>query len=130
MKDCRSGDGSGVAGSAKENSDRIAVLPSDQGLASDPALATIEVTIPAVMQLSSWPNSGGIPTNAPQNLAGDGSLSVAWRTKMGAGAGKSQALVSKPIIADGKIYTMDSHLTVHASAQATGRRAWSRSVSG
>lgn len=122
------GDGSGISAKDKENSDRIAVLPSDQGLTSDPALATVEVTIPAIMQLSSWPNSGGIPTNAPQNLAGDGSLSVAWRAKMGAGAGKTQALVAKPIIADGKIFTMDSHLTVHAATQTNGRRAWSHSI--
>jgi|APTNR8051073442_1049403.scaffolds.fasta_scaffold01844_4 outer membrane protein assembly factor BamB len=124
------GDGSGITEKQKEAKDRIAVLPSDQGQNADPELANIEVTIPAAISLASWPNSGGIPTNAPQNLAGDGALSVFWRAKMGAGANKTQALVSKPIIADNKIYTLDAHLTVHASAQANGRRVWSKSIGG
>lgn len=112
----------------KEDASRIAVLASTDVLAVDPNLAAIDVVIPNAVQFNSWANAGGNLANAPQNIAGDGSLSVLWHRNAGSGASKKTALTASPLIVDGKIYTFDSHLNVHAISQSDGRKIWTRSI--
>lgn len=103
---------------------RIAVLASDKSIEVDPTLAGVNVTVPEAVNLANWRNAGGIPSNAPQNIKGDGQLSLAWRRKIGAAPPKNSGLIAAPIISDNKLYTIDSNMVLHATDLATNRSIW------
>jgi outer membrane protein assembly factor BamB len=69
-----------------------------------------------------------VASNAPQNVAGSGPLTVVWRKKIGQGAGARGAITAPPIVADGKLFVFDSKSTVHAVDQANGREIWRKSL--
>ncbi|MFN7673866.1 MAG: dehydrogenase, partial [bacterium] len=104
-----------------EDKERISVLGLEEQLTKDPALESVVVTVPDAQDLTSWPNAGGVASNAPQNVAGSGPLAIVWRKKIGQGAGARGAITATPIVADGKLFVFDSKSTVHAVDQANGR---------
>lgn len=116
--------GGNDANAVKADEGRISVLALEQQLSVDATLAATPVTLPAATALAAWPNPGGNPANAPQHVAGDGTLSIAYKRKIGAAPGKRGALIAPPVVADGKIYTLDADLVLHASDAATGRPVW------
>jgi outer membrane protein assembly factor BamB len=114
----------------KADSGRISVLALEQKLEADATLAAVPVTLPAAQALASWPSAGGVPTNAPQHIEGAASPNIVWRRQVGQGAGRRGALVSTPIVADGRIYVYDAASVVHAVDQSTGRPVWRQAMSG
>jgi outer membrane protein assembly factor BamB len=121
--------GNGAPKSAvKTDAERISVLGLEEVLKKDPALEAVSVTLPVPIAFTDWPTTGGNPTNAPQNVAGDGPLDVVMRKKIGVGAGKRGAITAPPLVVSGRIYIMDSRNTVHAVDQATGRQIWRKNL--
>ena len=116
------------AAAVAEDNARVSVLALEEALTKDPALESTPVTIPVAQALTSWPSPGGLLTNAPQNVAGDGPLAIVWRRKVGDGAGRRGALTAVPIVAEGRIYVLDGRSNVVAVDQATGRQVWKRSL--
>jgi outer membrane protein assembly factor BamB len=112
----------------KTDSERVSVLGLEEVLKKDPALEAVIVTLPAPTAFADWPTTGGNPTNAPQNVVGDGPMNVIMRKKIGAGAGSRGAITSPPLVVGGRIYIMDSRNTVHAVDQATGRQIWRKNL--
>lgn len=74
----------------------------------------------------SQPNAG--PTRAPGHLAGPASLREAWRTDIGRGSGGSARITAGPVVADGRVYTLDAGARVSALEAGTGRTLWTASV--
>lgn len=104
--------------------ERKSVLLIEDQLSADPRLATLNVTLPAPMRNSDWPQLGGGPTHAPQHLDAAGSLTVAWRTSVGSGAGGGSVLLGAPVVARGSVFTVDAEGTVHAVSAAGGQSQW------
>jgi outer membrane protein assembly factor BamB len=113
----------------KADAERISVLGLEEALKKDPALETITITVPAATSFADWPTTGGTLTNAPQNVEGDGPLSVIMRRKVGAGGQGRSAITAPPIVVSGRIYVMDSQNTVYAVDQTTGRQIWRKNLS-
>jgi outer membrane protein assembly factor BamB len=103
--------------------DRVAVMTEERGLEADPRLAGVEVKLPAPLENAAWPQPGGLPTHSMQHLAADG-FSIAWRTSIGAGSGRSGRIAANPIVADGRVYMMDAGTTLSAVDAASGTRVW------
>lgn len=103
---------------------RIAVLAGDKSIEIDPTLADIAVNIPEAISLQNWGNAGGILTNAPQNLKGDGQLSISWRKKIGAAPQKTSGLIAAPIISNNVLYTIDANMVLHATSLSNNREIW------
>ena len=103
---------------------RIAVLAGDKSIEIDPTMAAVSVTIPDATEITNWRNAGGIPSNAPQNIKGDGQLTLAWRRKIGAAPPKNSGLIAAPIISENKLYTIDSNMVLHATDLANNRQIW------
>jgi outer membrane protein assembly factor BamB len=118
----------GAASGSGSDDGLIPVLGIDQAPAADAALASVAVTVPEAVALADWPHAGGVLNNAPQNVAGAGSLAVAFKRGAGDGAGRRGALIAPPIVADGRVYVLDSDLAVHAMDAASGRSVWRRSI--
>ncbi len=104
--------------------ERISILTSENGVEVDPALADVAVVLPAAVANDSWTQSGG---NAPKSMghpALGATLGTAWSAKI-AGASKEARLAASPVIADGKLYIMDTTARVTAFDANSGARLWS-----
>src|SRR5262249_246782 len=107
--------------------ERVSVMGEDRGLEADPRLGDVQVQLPAPVENTSWPQPGGVPSHAMQHLAADG-FSVAWRTGIGSGSGRDGRVATPPIVADGRVYTMDAGTQLTATDAASGSRVWTFDV--
>lgn len=101
---------------------REPVLGARGGLAID-ATDQRTVSVPAAVQVGSWPQNGGTPTHSIGNVTVAG-FAPAWSTGIGAGGGYRAKLTSQPVVDKGVAYTMDSDGNVAAVDLASGSRRW------
>ena len=107
---------------------RVAVI-TDQSLeAADPALAAKPIALPPAVANASWPDPGGTPSNSLGHLAIGERVNKSWRVDIGTGSSSSGRLSAVPIVAEGKVFTLDAGGTVSAFSSAGGSRVWSTSV--
>jgi outer membrane protein assembly factor BamB len=108
--------------------ERVAVI-TDQGLeAPDPAAAAKPIVLPAAVANAAWSDPGGSPSNSLGHVALGERVNKSWRADIGTGSSSSGRLSAVPIIADGKVFTLDAGGTVSAFSAAGGSRVWSTSV--
>lgn len=104
--------------------DRISVLLHQRTLAADPELANVPIVLPAPEPNADWPQSGGYPNHAMHHMQLPETISRAWSVDIGAGKEKTQRLTASPIIANGRVFVMDSDSVVGAYRADDGRRLW------
>lgn len=102
---------------------RVSILSSEQGIEVDPAIADVGVALPAPYINSEWSQPGGVPSKAMGNLSLSGSPSTAWTASID-GSTPQARLASSPVVADGKLYVIDSSARVIAFDAASGARLW------
>jgi outer membrane protein assembly factor BamB len=108
--------------------ERVAVI-TDQSLEpSDPALAAKPIALPPAVANADWSDPGGAPSNSLGHLAISERVNKTWRVDIGTGSSSSGRLSAIPIVADGKVFTLDAGGTVSAFSAAGGSRVWSTSV--
>jgi len=111
---------------------REPVVAARRGLALDGPAATVAVPPPAA--LPEWPQAGGNATHAVGHIALNGPagsvLQPAWRSSIGEGGGYRQKVTAQPLVAAGRVFTMDSDATVAAFDLATGSRIWRTDTQG
>ncbi len=72
-----------------------------------------------------WPQAGGYPNHAMQNLAlNNGALELAWKTDIGAGSTSRMPLTARPVVADGKVFALDTDNKLSAFSIEDGKRLW------
>jgi len=104
--------------------ERIPILLTDERLEPDPLIADLDVSLPPPFVNPEWPQQGGYPNHAMQHLALDAEPAVVWRADAGEGASKDELLLSSPIVAEGRVYAMDTRATVSAFDFADGGLLW------
>lgn len=104
---------------------RVSILASDQALVADPSLASRTIAVPPATPIANWSQPGGNETNSPPNASGAASLEQAWRTGLGAGTNRHVTLSSAPVIAQGRLFFVDSNQRVTAIDTSNGRHLWS-----
>ena len=108
--------------------ERVAVI-TDQSLEpADPALAAKPIALPPAVANAAWSDPGGTPSNSLGHLAIGERVNKSWRVDIGTGSSSSGRLSAIPIVADGKVFTLDAGGTVSAFSAAGGSRVWSISV--
>ncbi len=105
---------------------RVAVLPTETGIEADAAIATVPVTLPAAVPNADWTQPGGNAAKSFGHLSLGASPARVWTAQIGAGSDKAAHLTAAPVIADGRVYTMDTHSEIRAFDAATGRLVWSQ----
>lgn len=101
---------------------------ADAGVAGAPLDATataarpIELAPPVVA--ANWPQKYSNETHKVQHPALGPSLTRVWSTSIGAGNGKRHSLTADPIVADGRIFTLDARSGLKAFSTA-GDELWS-----
>jgi outer membrane protein assembly factor BamB len=103
--------------------ERISIMATDRGVEADPRLAELPVQLPAPIENNAWPQPGALPNHAPQHLAASG-FSVAWRTSVGSGSSRSGRVTASPIVAEGRVFTVDAGTQLIATDAASGSRLW------
>lgn len=73
-----------------------------------------------------WTQVNAVPTHAPGHLEGPASLSVAWRADIGDGG---ERLTATPVVAEGRIFTLDTRAQLSAFGLGGGSAQWRRDLS-
>ena len=93
---------------AKLPGERIAVITDPNMVAIDPAEAGRPVQLPSPQANASWSQPGGSPSNNLGHLALGDQLRKVWSADAGTGSSSSGRLSAVPLVADGKVYTLDA----------------------
>lgn len=104
--------------------ERISVLAFDSQLDPDPQLAETPVVLPRPWRNTDWPQGGGYPGHAMYHLEAGERLSRAWTADIGSSSSDSEKILTQPVVAEGRVFTMDSEARVTALDARTGERLW------
>ena len=104
--------------------ERIAVLTSEGDVEVDPATAAIPMTLPEATANTEWSQSGGAASKSVGQVALGTALSSAFHVQAGRGSSLTARLASEPVVAGGRVYTIDTLGTVRAFDGQTGGRVW------
>ncbi len=110
--------------------ERISVLGTEGDVEVDPALAGIAVSVPAPVANADWAQPGGNASKSMGHVALGDTLAQAWTVSIGVGSSPQARLAAEPVIADGRVYTIDTRAMVRAFAADTGAPIWSAQVRG
>lgn len=109
--------------------ERASVILYQGELTPDARLSGRPVQLPEAYRNTNWSQAGGGALHAVGHVEGPTRLGKpAWRVDIGSGAGKYRPLLSEPLVADGRVYTMDSKFRVSAYEAAKGKRLWRRKL--
>lgn len=88
---------------------------------------TASANVPAATNNASWPQNHVSPSSRTTNAALGSSLTQIWSTSIGQGDKRRARIITDPVVADGRVFTIDSAGRV--SATSTGGEAlWSYSL--
>ncbi|MGE0745370.1 MAG: PQQ-binding-like beta-propeller repeat protein [Rhodospirillales bacterium] len=108
--------------------ERIPVLTLDRKIDPDPRMADVKVALPRPEVNPEWPQPGGLPSHAMQHPEATGRLERVWDVGVGRGGSSDSQLLAQPVIADGRVYTLDVRAEARAFDAATGREIWRRGL--
>jgi outer membrane protein assembly factor BamB len=124
--------GCGVFKSSKPKTptigERIPVLSAESRIEVDPALADVAITLPPAEANADWTQPGGNASKSMGHLALGTSLGRAWTADIGDGSQSRARLASAPVVANGRIYTIDTQAVVRAFDARTGAQVWAHEV--
>lgn len=106
---------------------RIAILAGENDVLADKTIAGVEVLVPPAVANDSWAQPGGNAAKSIGNLALGTNLSRAWSASIDGGSNR-QRLGAAPVVADGRLYTIDVNATVHAFSASNGASVWSTNI--
>lgn len=109
--------------------ERQNVLPPPKTL-SESEVRPASVTVPAPVDHAEWPQPGGTPAHEGGHLAMPGSFERAWTADIGESSGYRRRITSQPVVAGGKVFTMDADAVVSAFDATSGRSVWRSATEG
>ncbi len=124
--------GCGVFKSSKPKTptvgERISVLTAESSIEVDPALADAAIALPPAEANAEWAQPGGNPSKSMGHLALGTALARAWSADIGTGSEPRKRLASSPVVAGGRVYTIDTQAVVTAFDAQTGAVVWRKGV--
>ncbi|MBM3568422.1 MAG: pyrrolo-quinoline quinone [Alphaproteobacteria bacterium] len=107
---------------------RVSVMSLERTLEPDPGMRELRVRLPRPHRNPDWPQAGGYPNHALHHLEAEGPLALLWRADAGAGSSSERRLLSGPVVAEGRLFTLDAEAMVTAFDAGNGARLWRRSL--
>jgi outer membrane protein assembly factor BamB len=104
--------------------ERISVLQHQRTLAADPQAGLEPIVVPAAVTNPDWPQAGGNSAHAMHNLQAGQVGRPAWRSSIGAGVASDRPALPSPVVAAGRVFTIDTEHVVSAFEARTGERIW------
>lgn len=103
---------------------RISVLSREKMVEPDMAGGAPQIVLPPPEENDDWPQAGGYSNHAMHHMMVGDALERLWRSDAGTSAGKRRRLLGQPIVADGRVFTVDASSMVSAFDANTGKRLW------
>ena len=104
--------------------ERIPVLTTEGDIEVDPATQALPFSLPAPVVNMAWAQSGGNATKSMGQLALGSSITQAFDVQAGRGNSLTARLAAAPIVAEGRVYTIDTLGAVRAFDAKTGAMYW------
>ena len=104
--------------------ERIPVLTTESDAQLDAATTAMPMTLPAPVANTDWTQSGGNAAKSMGQLALGTTLHNLFSVQAGRGSSLTARLASAPIVADGRVYTIDTLGAVRAFDAQTGAQIW------
>jgi outer membrane protein assembly factor BamB len=105
---------------------RVSVLVSEVDIAVDPDTAAAPMELPAATANADWAQSGGNAAKLIEHVAFPASAGLAWSAAIGEGSTRSRRLGGAPVVAGGKVYTIDTLGSVRAFNATSGAPLWAK----
>ena len=90
----------------------------------EPVNQALPINLATPVNHASWTHLGGSPSHTVTHPALSANPQVAWSVNIGAGNSRRARLTAEPVVADGRIYTLDSRSNVMALSADTGATLW------
>lgn len=103
--------------------ERVPILVSENDITADASLASVEVQLPAAAANDGWRQPGGNAAKSMGHLVLSATPSRIW-SKDVAKPSKRERLAAAPVVADNRLFVMDTQGTLHALAADTGAELW------
>lgn len=108
--------------------ERIAVLGTETSTQVDPSIAGMPISLPPAVANDGWAQPGGNASKSVGHLALGQALSAAWTADIGQGSTNRGRLAASPVVAAGRVYTVDTTATLRAFDAASGSEVWSARI--
>ncbi|MDZ7709246.1 MAG: PQQ-binding-like beta-propeller repeat protein [Roseovarius sp.] len=89
-----------------------------------PVNRALPLSLPAPVRNAAWPQRHGTPSTRTAHPALSAAPALAWSAGIGAGDGRRVRISSDPVVAQGRIFTLDAKTTVSA-VSTSGELLWS-----
>ena len=107
---------------------RISILELSETLTVVTPITPEQIILPDPYVNTDWPQTGGNVQQVVQHTGASGPLDKAWSVDIGEGTGRKGRIVAPPVIADGKVFTVDAAYKVSAFDESSGDKIWSFKV--
>ena len=104
--------------------ERMSVLQHQRTVSPDPQTGVERIVLPPAVSNTDWPQAGGNAASAMHNLQAGEIGPPAWQVSVGTGTGSSRPEMPSPIVAAGRVYTVDTTNVVSAFDAGDGKRIW------
>ena len=104
--------------------ERISVLQHENRLVPTPGGSQVQIRLPAPEPNDAWPQAGGYSHHAMHHMEMVEVPALAWRSNAGSGSDKRDTLLGEPVVAAGRVFTVDTRAEVSAFDASSGRRLW------
>jgi outer membrane protein assembly factor BamB len=108
--------------------ERLPVLTYEAKVEADPELAELTVVLPPPAPNAEWTQPGGSPSKSMGHLQIGESVARAWTVSIGQGSSKTARLNAGPVVAGGRVYTIDTEANVRAFDVRSGAPVWSARI--
>lgn len=111
-----------------ERLDPLAVTsPDGPGIQGPAPVSSTALSLPAARVNGEWTHRAGNAAHQPGHVAlGQGTTPI-WTANIGQGDDRRHRITADPIVGGGRVFTLDSHATVTATA-LSGGTAWSTDI--
>jgi outer membrane protein assembly factor BamB len=106
---------------------RVAILSAESDAELDPSLADVAVLLPDAAENPDWPQPGGNESKSMQHVALGKAIGPVWSAKI-SGTTKYERLAAAPIVAEGKVFVVDTFARLHAFDAKTGNEIYTVQV--
>lgn len=108
--------------------ERLSILQLQKDLVPNPALEAEDIALPEIWQNKFWPQAGGYPNHAMTHVALAPQFKKAWEVSIGDGGDKRTPLTAIPVVAEDRVYTLDTAGNLAAFDVQDGKRLWRVSI--
>jgi len=108
--------------------ERLSILQLQKDLVPNPAIEAEDIALPEIWQNKFWPQAGGYPNHAMTHVALAPKIKRVWTASIGSGGDKRTPLTALPVIAEDRVFTLDTAGNLSAFTLENGKRVWRQSV--